>query len=105
GYPGDDAAELEPSFDADAFPEALAERGFDVQRHSRSNYLLTALTLASMFGGDHIADAHALGPPYGPAAADYRRLRRFSEGGAGPRAPCEGGCERVAAPHGGQWPQ
>ncbi len=24
GYPGDDAAELEPSFDANAFPEALA---------------------------------------------------------------------------------
>src|SRR6185436_17186536 len=40
GYPGDDAAELDPSFDADAFPSALEDRGFDVQRHSRSNYLL-----------------------------------------------------------------
>ena len=56
GYPGDDAAELDPSFDADAFPDALEERGFDVQRHSRSNYLLTRLTLATMFGNDHVAD-------------------------------------------------
>jgi hypothetical protein len=98
GYPGDDAAELEPTFDADAFPEALAERGFDVQRHSRSNYMLTSLTLASMFGGDHVAEAPALAPPYGSAAADYRRLRRFSEGGAALRALGEAGYERIASP-------
>ncbi len=49
GYPGDDAAKLQPTFDADQFPDALTARGFEVQRHSRSNYLRTAHTLASMF--------------------------------------------------------
>ena len=65
--PADDAAELDPSFDADAFPDALEERGFDVQRHSRSNYLLTRLTLATMFGNDHVAEEPALARPHGPA--------------------------------------
>jgi hypothetical protein len=99
GYPGDDAAELEPSFDPNVFPAALAERGFDVERNSRSNYLLTTLTISSMFGGNHIADIPALGPPHGPSAADYRRLRRFSETGAVLRdARRARGYERIASP-------
>src|SRR4029079_14463170 len=79
GYPGDDAAELDPLFDADAFPDALEDRGFDVQRHSRSNYLLTRLTLATMFGNDHVADDPALVRSHGPPAADNRRLRLFAD--------------------------
>jgi hypothetical protein len=98
GYPGDDAAELEPSFDPNVFPAALADRGFDVERNSRSNYLLTALTISSMFGGNHIADIPALGPPHGPSAADYRRLRRFSETGAVLRTLGDAGYERIASP-------
>ena len=62
GYPGDDAAAFDPSFDADRFPADLAERGFDVERHSRSNYLLTRLTVATMLAGRHVEDAPELEP-------------------------------------------
>ena len=44
-YPGDRAATHATSFDADAFPDALQARGFDVDRDSHSNYLMTPLTL------------------------------------------------------------
>jgi hypothetical protein len=81
GYPGDDAAELEPTFDADSFPEALGARGFEVQRHSRSNYLLTRLTVATMFAGEHVAGAGLLAPPHSGTASDSRRLRRFGDSG------------------------
>jgi len=98
GYPGDDAAQLEPSFDADAFPQQLKERGFDVQRHSRSNYLYTRLTLATMFGNSHVVDDPALAPPFGPAAADNRRLRRFSDQGPIIRLLGDAGYERITTP-------
>jgi len=98
GYPGDDAAELDPSFDADAFPDALEDRGFDVQRHSRSNYLLTRLTLATMFGNNHVADESTLVPPHGPPAADNRRLRRFSDEGPIMRLLGDDGYERITTP-------
>ena len=95
GYPGDDAAELDPSFDADAFPDALEERGFDVQRHSRSNYLLTRLTLATMFGNDHVAEATQLRPPFGPEQRDNRRLRLFADEGPVLRALDDAGFETI----------
>jgi hypothetical protein len=98
GYPGDDAAALDPGFDADAFPKALEERGFDVERHSRSNYLLTRLTFASVFGNAHIVDAPELRPPFGPDAADNRRLRRFSDQGPIMAALGDAGYERITTP-------
>lgn len=93
GYPGDDAAALDKDFDADAFPSALEAREFDVQRHSRSNYLLTRLTLATMFGGEHIANADALEPPFRSIADDGRRLRRFGDDGPILRALADAGYE------------
>lgn len=39
-----------------AFIAQLEERGFEVATHSRSNYLATGLTFASMFNMAHIAD-------------------------------------------------
>jgi hypothetical protein len=39
-----------------AFLAQLEERGFEVASHSRSNYLATGLTFASMFNMAHIAD-------------------------------------------------
>jgi hypothetical protein len=95
GYPGDDAANLDPRFDSDAFPGALAARGFDVQRHSRSNYLLTRLTVATMFGAAHIRDADALRSPYKSLADDSRRLRRFGDDGPVLRAFAEAGYETL----------
>jgi hypothetical protein len=96
GYPGDDAARLAPGFDADAFPAALAQRGFDVQRHSRSNYLLTRLTLASMLGNVHILDSPALAAPHGSRAAESRRMRRITERGPILAALAAAGYERIA---------
>jgi hypothetical protein len=62
GYPGDDVARIAPGFDPDAFPRALEARQFDVQRHSRTNYLVTRLVLASMLNGRHINDMAGLKP-------------------------------------------
>ena len=95
GYPGDDAAALDPGFDSEAFPRALQARGFDVQRHSRSNYLLTRLTLATMFAAEHIRDAEKLQPPHKSLANDSRRLRRFGDDGPVLRALAEAGYETV----------
>ena len=74
-YPGDRAARLATSFDADAFPAALRDRGFDVVHDAHSNYLLTPLTLTSMLSMRHLADIPSLDAPYGSAVADWRRLR------------------------------
>jgi hypothetical protein len=100
GYPGDDAATLDPSFDDRAFPAALESRGFDVEHNSRSNYLLTRLTLASMFGNEHVTGAPALAAPYASAASDNRRLRRFSEDGPIMQALGDAGYERISVPVG-----
>ena len=74
-YPGDRAAARSSTFDREAFPAALTARGFDVVRDAHSNYLLTPLTLASMFSMRHLVDIPTLDPPFGPLARDWRRLR------------------------------
>ena len=81
GYPGDDAATIAPWFDASAFPSALEGRGFDVERHARSNYLTTRLSVPTMLANEHIDDSAQLDPPYGNQAADARRLREFGDNG------------------------
>jgi hypothetical protein len=73
-YPGDRVAARATDFDADAFPNALAARGFDVVRDAHSNYLLTPLTLGSMLSMRHLADIPALGPPHLSRTEDLRRL-------------------------------
>jgi hypothetical protein len=81
GYPGDRAALLDPSFDADEFPAALEKRGFDVQRDSHPNYLGTHLALPSMFAGTYLGDIPELEPPFGSRPEDERRLRVATEHG------------------------
>jgi hypothetical protein len=49
GYPRADKLESEFGIDASRFMGSLAERGFFVAAHSRSNYTSTHLTLAQMF--------------------------------------------------------
>jgi hypothetical protein len=97
-YPGDDAATLDPTFNADAFPAALAARGFDVERHARSNYLTTRLTVPTMLADQHVEAAPELDPPFGNQAADARRLREFGDGGIVLRALREAGYETVTVP-------
>ena len=97
-YPGDDAATLDPTFDADAFPAALASRGFEVERHARSNYLTTRLTVATMLADQHVEAAPELDPPLGNQAADARRLREFGDDGIVLRALRDAGYETITVP-------
>ena len=94
-YPGDDAAALDPTFDPDAFPAALASRGFDVERHARANYLTTRLTVATMLANQHVEAAPELDPPLGNQAADARRLREFGDDGMVLQALRDAGYETI----------
>jgi len=51
GYPRADKLMTEFGIDNGPFVQALRERDFTVAEQSRSNYVVTALTLASMFAG------------------------------------------------------
>lgn len=75
-YPGADAAALEPGWDASAFRDALRQRGFDVAERTRSNYLQTLQTVASVLDMRHLADNPSLAAPWGPSSLDSYRLRR-----------------------------
>lgn len=98
GYPGATAAVLEPSFDAVAFPDALRSRGFDVAANSRSNYLITRLTLPSVFTGKHLPDLPSLRPS--TAAHDANALRLVTDGGAALQFLGEAGYERIGVASG-----
>ena len=86
GFPGDAAANLAKQagspYDPEAFPESLVDLGFHVQRNSHSNYLLTPMTLASMFSMRHLVDIDGLetGPE---ATGGERRLRIALDESAG----------------------
>jgi hypothetical protein len=95
GYPGDDAATLDPTFDANAFPAALAARGFDVERHARTNYLTTRVAVATMLANQHVNAATELAPPRGSQAADARRLREFGDDGIVLRSLRDAGYETI----------
>jgi hypothetical protein len=86
GFPGDAAARLAPTagsqYDPDAFPTALTDLGFKVQRNSHSNYLLTPMTLSSMFDMRHLVDVPNLeGRP--EESRDGRSFRRLLDRSSG----------------------
>jgi hypothetical protein len=72
-YPGREASRQEPSFDADAFPDALRARGFDIADRSRSNYLTTRLSLPSLLDANYLDAQPQLVPS--THAEDARALR------------------------------
>jgi hypothetical protein len=76
GYPGTEAAGLDPTWDAAVFGAALRSRGFAMADGTHSNYLQTPQTIASVLDMRHLADIPALDPPWGPASLDGYRLRR-----------------------------
>ena len=76
GYPGADAGALDPTWDAAAFGEALRSRGFGMADGTRSNYLQTPQTIASVLDMRHLEDIPALDPPWGPPSLDGFRLRQ-----------------------------
>ena len=79
GFPGDAAARLATAagspYDANSLPNALTELGFHVQRNSHSNYLVTPMTLASVFNMRHLDAVAGLADGVGPGE-DGRALRR-----------------------------
>jgi hypothetical protein len=75
-YPGGDAAALEPGWDASGFGDALRQRGFDVADWTRSNYLQTPQTVASVLDMRYLADNPSLDAPWGPPSLDSYRIRR-----------------------------
>ena len=84
GYPGDAAARLATEngspYDPDAFPDALTSLGFNVQRNSHSNYLLTPMTLASVLDMRHLVEEPGL-IDAGIEAAGGRGFRRVADSG------------------------
>jgi len=84
GFPGDAAAKLATQsgspYDADAFPDALEDLGFHVQRNSHSNYLITPMTLASVLDMRHLVDMPALMGAGGEAIGG-RGFRRVADEG------------------------
>jgi hypothetical protein len=84
GFPGDAAAQLAAEagspYDPDAFPDALTDLGFKVQRESHSNYLLTPMTLGSIFDMRHLLEVPEL-IEAGADAAGGRGFRRLADAG------------------------
>lgn len=72
GYPRADVLAGHLSVDGTAFLDGLADRGFVVAQHSRSNYEGTNLTLASLLNGEH-AD-RLLGGELPSAAAWHKMI-------------------------------
>jgi len=78
-YPRADVLASEFGFDNGPFLDEMANVGFDVAVDSRSNYNLTALTLASMFNGRQLVDLIVNTPA--TAAAQAHVLTRLINDG------------------------
>jgi hypothetical protein len=69
GYPRSDTLADDFAFDNEPFLASLGGSGFEVARHSHSNYNGTELTLASMFNAAQVPSlAEVTGQPSSPAA-------------------------------------
>jgi hypothetical protein len=79
-YPGATAVKSASNFDGQALPQALAARGFEVAPDARANYLVTRLTLPSMFDARHLRDIDGL-TDFGTREDDARNLRLATDGG------------------------
>jgi hypothetical protein len=79
-YPGASAVRSAPTFDGAALPEALRARGFEVAADSRANYLVTRLTLPSLFDARHLRDIERL-TVTGARDQEARELRLATDRG------------------------
>jgi len=75
GYPRADVLERRFGIDNRAFVEELREHGFEVAEESRSNYVFTQVTLASMFQMRHIESIPDLAPLIGTPGQHVVALR------------------------------
>lgn len=94
-YPGASAVREAPSFDGTALPDALAARGFEMAPDARGNYLVTRLTLPSLFSGRYIHDIERL-TEFGTREDDSRNLRLATDGGRVLSELGSRGYERIA---------
>jgi hypothetical protein len=81
GYPRADKLASEFGIDNEPFVRALRERDFAVADHSRSNFVGTNLTLASMFGGGHPGDLESEHLDLRQEINAGRTIQRFREAG------------------------
>jgi hypothetical protein len=75
GYPRTDVLERRLGIDNSGFVQALMERDFDVATDSYSNYVFTALTLASMFQMQYLDEVDEVQPAIGSPGAGHDLLR------------------------------
>lgn len=94
-YPGASAVKSAPNFDGTALPKALAARGFEVAPDARANYLVTRLTLPSIFDARHVRDIDGL-TEFGTREDDARSLRLATDGGRVLSELGSRGYERIA---------
>jgi hypothetical protein len=82
GHPRGDTMEEDFGLDSQVFLGELERMGFDVSKEARSNYNLTALTLASMFNMQQISSIAGLDPKQSPVDQQRRLAEAFNEGTA-----------------------
>lgn len=100
GYPRSDVLERRLGIDNAGFVEALRDRDFDVATRSRSNYVFTALTLASLFQMQYLDEIESLRPLIGTDQAHHDVLRDAATNGLAFAALRSAGYEIVTAPPG-----
>jgi hypothetical protein len=100
GYARTDVLERRVAVDNAEFLQALRDRGFDVATRSHSNYVFTALTLASMFQMRHIDEIEDLRPLIGTDLPYHDVLRDAATGGLAFTALRSAGYEIVTSPPG-----
>jgi len=100
GYPRADVLERRLGVDNADFLQRLRDRGFDVAAHSHSNYVFTALTLASMFQMRHIDEIDDLRPLVGTGLPYHDALRDAATSGLAFTALRSAGYEIVTSPPG-----
>lgn len=81
GYPRDDVLQRRIGVSNGAFLEGLRQRGFDVAADSESNYMHTALTLASMFQMQYVDEIPSLQPLIGSTQRQLGALHDAAESG------------------------
>ena len=100
GYPRSDVLERRLGIDDSNFLAGLSERGFDVSPDSHSNYVLTALTLASIFQMRYLDEIDDVAGHVGSSGVYHDLLRYAATKGPAWSALRDAGYEVVYAPPG-----
>jgi hypothetical protein len=100
GYPRADVLERRLGIDNTAFVAALDDRDFDVATGSYSNYVFTALTLASMFQMRYVDEIANVMPAIGSSGADHDLLRHAAITGEAWATLRDAGYDIVVGPPG-----